>query len=448
MATNSLQYTYQSPSALIKNASEENLFLSKFSEDVKGNAPCLFWGKLNDPFIVSRCLITLSRTVQSSFNLSPMELSMLKDPIVTAGNQQIRFEGFSSCAGVYARVDLHEDGQEGDFIENGTTNVDFNPPLITALSRIQKKEKLVLSVGKKEVGFHKDGDSLIERKVPLPTKWIKGLTTVQHYFSESEADMVMNKIQALQLMKNLPKGKVKKDFFLIKRGNKFLFSPIKSSNGICIGGIHRLKLLEPLIPLINRLKVYRHPSHQATNFVLEFDRVSFTFSISRNFWRGFSGEGAALEALLEDLPNNLIQAFDNYTYTNQLFNPMEIALDHDLDISRIEQLSAKLAAMGLLGYDLEKNAFFYRRLPFKLERILTLNPRLKGADKLIQDNNVSITKNENGVVEAKIQSGGAQHFVLLKSNMEKCTCLWYSKNQGERGACKHILATKKVIKNQ
>ena len=119
---------------------------------------------------------------------------MLKDPIVTAGNQQIRFEGFSSCAGVYARVDLHEDGQEGDFIENGTTNVDFNPPLITALSRIQKKEKLVLSVGKKEVGFHKDGDSLIERKVPLPTKWIKGLTTVQHYFSESEADMVLSLI--------------------------------------------------------------------------------------------------------------------------------------------------------------------------------------------------------------------------------------------------------------
>lgn len=54
----------------------------------------------------SRCLITLSNIVQSSFNLSPFEIAKLKDPIVTAGNEKIRFEGFSHCAGVYARVDI------------------------------------------------------------------------------------------------------------------------------------------------------------------------------------------------------------------------------------------------------------------------------------------------------------------------------------------------------
>ena len=45
---------------------------------------------------------------------------------MTAGNQKIRFEGFSHCAGVYARVDVLEDGHDGEFLENGTTNVDFN----------------------------------------------------------------------------------------------------------------------------------------------------------------------------------------------------------------------------------------------------------------------------------------------------------------------------------
>jgi len=333
-------------------------------------------------------------------------------------------------------------------LESGTTNVDFNTPLITELSRIQKNDQLVLSVGKKEVGFHKEGESFIERKVPLPTKWIKGLTTVQHFFSESEAAVELNKVQAVQLFKTIPSGKVKTDFYLIKRGNKYVFSPMKSKNAICIGGIHRLKLLSPLIPMINKLRIYRHVEQQCTNIVLHFDRINFTFSLSRNFWRGFSGEGAALEDLLEDLPEQFVQAFDNYAYTNQSFNPLDLTLGHDLDISKVEKLSSKLAAMGLLGYDLERNSYFYRRLPFKLDRILTLNPRLKGADKLLAENKVEIISKDAGAVEAKVAGGGVFHYVAIKPDLEKCTCFWYSRNQGERGACKHILATKKLIKNQ
>lgn len=447
MSATDIHYQYDSLSNLTKDATAENLFLSKFSEDTKGNAPCFFWGRLKNPFVLSRCLITLSKTVQSSFNLTPFQIALLKDPIVTAGHQQIRFEGFSHCAGVYARVDVLEDGQDGAFIENGTTNVDFNVPLVTALSSIQKRDQLVLSVGKKEVGFHKDGKSIIERKVPLPSKWIKGLTTVQHYFAASEATIRINRLQAVQLFKTIPGGKVKTDYYLIKRGNKYLFSPVKSKQGICIGGIHRLKLLSPLIPLIKELQIYRHTDQQSLNLVLRFDQINFTFSISRNFWRGFSGEGAALEDLIEDLPEDLIRSFDNYSYTNQLFNDISLALNHDLGMNKIEQLSAKLAAMGLLGYDLEENAYFYRRLPFKLSRILTLNPRLKSAEKLLAENRVTIVSTEADHVEARVRSGGVEHYIVLKPGMEKCTCLWYSRNQGERGACKHILATKKRIKN-
>ena len=44
------------------------------------------WGKLTQPYMTARCLIALSNVVQSSFNLTPAQLSMLKDPIVTASN--------------------------------------------------------------------------------------------------------------------------------------------------------------------------------------------------------------------------------------------------------------------------------------------------------------------------------------------------------------------------
>lgn len=442
-----LSYKYNTYSSLEKQKGKENLLLSKFSEVNKGSSPCFFWGKLKNPYELSRCLITLSNIVQSSFNLSPFQLALLKDPIVTAGNNQIRFEGFSHCAGVYARVDVLENGQDGEFIENGTTNVDFNTSLISELGKIKKNDDLILSVGQKEVGFHKGGESFIERKVPLPSKWIKGLTTVQHYFSESDYIQTLNRIQAIQLFKTIPSGKVKTDYYLIKRGNKYLFSPLKAMSAICIGGIHRLKLLQPLIPLINELKVYPHKDMQSVTFILGFNELNFVFSISRDFWRGFSGEGAALEALVEDLPDSLVQAFDNYSYTNQEFNPALMSFEEGIDISKIEKLSTKLSAMGLLGYDLTKNGFFYRRLPFKLERILSLNPRLKGAEKLLEDDKVQIILKEDHTIEAKVEGSGVQHYVSINNNIQKCTCTWYSKNQGERGVCKHILAVKKKVKS-
>lgn len=441
-----LRYKYDTHSSIKKEKGNENLLLSKFNEVDKGSSPCFFWGKLNNPYELSRCLITLSNIVQSSFNLSPFQLALLKDPIVTAGNNQIRFEGFSHCAGVYARVDVLEDGQDGEFIENGTTNVDFNTPLISELGKIKKSDKLVLSVGRKEVGFHKEGSSFIERKVPLPSKWIKGLTTVQHYFSESEYAQTLSRIQAIQLFKTIPSGKVKTDYYLIKRGSRYLFSPLKSGSAVCIGGIHRLKLLQPLLPLINELKVYPHEDMQSVTFILCFNDLNFIFSISRDFWRGFSGEGAALEALIEDLPDTLVQAFDNYSFTNQEFNPTLMSFEEGIDIFKIEKLSTKLSAMGLLGYDLAKNGFFYRRLPFKLERILSLNPRLKGAEKLLEEDKVQITLKTDSGIEAKVEGSGVKHYVAIKGSTQKCTCTWFSKNQGERGACKHILAVKKKAK--
>jgi hypothetical protein len=95
--------------------------------------------------------------------MSPFQMALLKDPIVTAGNEKIRFEGFSHCAGVYARVDVLPGGHDGEFIDSGTTNVDFNQPMISALSRVGKSEQVLLSVGKKEVAIQASAGKIVER---------------------------------------------------------------------------------------------------------------------------------------------------------------------------------------------------------------------------------------------------------------------------------------------
>ena len=446
--TDTISYQYAAPSALQRSADQDELFLAKYSEIEKKETPCFFWGKLTQPYMTARCLIALSNVVQSSFNLTPAQLTMLKDPIVTAGNNRLRFEGFSNCAGVYARVDVLPDGHDGEFLENGTTNVDFNPGMISALGGIGRQENMVMSVGPKEVGLYHKGEKVIERKVPLPVKWIKGLTTVQIYQSVAEQLYSFNRIQTLQLFQTLPKSSVKCDYYLVMRGQKPAFSPVKSMNAVCIGGLHRLRLLEPLLPFADELKVFAHPTMQSTIWQLYFGPVRFSLSLSRECWRGFSGEGAALESLLEDVPERWIEAMDKYSYANQQFNPTLFAIEEHIDLDKVDSLAARLAAMGLLGFDLDENSFFYRRLPFKTERILSLNPRMIAAEKLLEEEKVEIISNDEKRTEARVAgSGGVRHTVILdrESEKERCTCTWFSSNQGERGACKHILAVKKLV---
>ncbi|MEO6979818.1 MAG: SWIM zinc finger family protein, partial [Mucilaginibacter sp.] len=175
--------------------------------------------------------------------------------------------------------------------------------------------------------------------------------------------------------------------------------------------------------------------------------VRFSLSLSRDAWRGFSGEGAGLEALIEDVPDSWVEQVDNYSYANQEFNPTMMAINEDIDIKNVSNLTGRLSAIGLLGYDLDENGFFYRRLPFKLSRIMSLNPRLKDAEKLLQEGKVTIVQKTADKVEAQVEGNGVKHTVILAGDKEQCTCTWFSKNQGERGICKHILAVKKLLAN-
>lgn len=419
----------------------QQLQLSGYSELTPPT--CFFQGFLTAPYIIARCLITLSNIVQSSFNLSPFQMALMRDPIATAGNEKIRFEGFSHCAGVYARIDVLPKAIDGEFPANGTVNVDFNQPMINALAGIGRQGQMMLHIGAKEISVQTSAtEKVVERKVPLPLKWIKGLTTVQIFLSAAEQVHTFNQLQAMQLFKSIPAGQPKADYYLIQRGNKPTFSPAKTANAICVGGVHRLKLLEPLLPLAHELKVFAGPDMQSTTWQLYFGDVRCSFSLSRECWRGFSGEGAALESLIADVPDAWLDAMNKYSHANQEFNPAILAVEENIHFDQVDSLTGRMAAMGLLGYDLDERQFFYRRLPFKQSRILQLNPRMKDAEKLLEENKVTILQNAPDRVEARVAGSGMQHTVIIDQGKARCTCTWFAKHQGDRGPCKHILAVK------
>ncbi|SJZ47946.1 SWIM zinc finger [Chitinophaga eiseniae] len=442
---NTICYSYPAPSAFVAG-SEPRLLLAGYSELEKAAGPAFFHGSLEQPYITARCLIALSNVVRSSFTLSPAQAGQMKDPIVTAGAEKLRFEGFSQCAGVYARVDVLPGGHRGTFSANGTVNVDFNQPMINALHAIGRSDTMRLTVNATAISVQSRPDeSITEKKVPLPMKWIKGLTTVQLFLAASEKMHTLNKVQLRQLFQGIPAGTVKADYYLAVRGNRPAFSPVKTANAVCVGGIHRLRLLEPLLPLADELQVFVHPDMQSTTWQLYFGNVRFSLSLSREAWRGFSGEGAALDALIADVPERLINAMDKYGHVNQEFNATLLAVEEQAGFEQIDQLTARLAAMGLLGFDPDENIYFYRRLPFKLNRIMSLNPRMKDAEQLLAEDKVAIVSQKENKTEARVAGSGVTHTVVIEDDLARCTCTWFAKHQGERGPCKHILAVRKKL---
>src|SRR5262249_24422306 len=104
---------------------------------------------------------------------------LLRDPVVTSNGDRLRFESFSGCCAVHARLDLLPAALDGAPALSGTTNVDLNDPMCAALAGTAAGGALLLTVGAGEVSVTTAGGSVSERKVPLPQRWLKGLGEVQ-----------------------------------------------------------------------------------------------------------------------------------------------------------------------------------------------------------------------------------------------------------------------------
>ncbi len=438
------QYQYQNTSTINVAGRNKSFILAHCSEIEQDNkVPCFFYGNIVNSFVASKCLSTLGKTVRSHFAISPDQRINMRDPIVSVGNGQLHFEAFSSCNSVYARIDVQPEGIDGEFIQSGCTNIDFNDATIRAFNTVARTEKLMVGVGSKELKVITERIETTEKKVSLPDRWIKGLGNVQVYLSQMELAFKLNKIEALQLFKAIPKTAVKTEYFLFKSGNSYAFSAVTKPNSLKIGGIHRLNLIENLLLLVDSVSFYKHEDQQSTAVVLDFKDIQMLFLLSDGVYRGFSGENKNIENLIVQLPEEWLLGINNYFKTNEVFQPTLVSIEHDIQLGTMENLQASLSSMGLLGYDLLSNNYFYRKLPFNLSRLKRFNPRLQNAIKLFDEDGVVVLQNDKNGIKAEVKgSTGVSHIVAGKGNELQCTCTWFTNNKTNRGLCKHIMAVK------
>jgi hypothetical protein len=366
----------------------------------------------------------------------------LADPVVTSGGGLLRFEGFSSCCSTYVRADLLPESYDGDVVGKGTTNVDFNEPMRAALARVRDDAGLEFAVGSQEFQLRAGGAEVIERKVDLPARWIRGMLEVQSYQAGMTRRIEAGAVEALRFFRTLPKASTSRTPLWIARGAGGLYSTTRRiDGGVRLTDSTRLKVLHQLLPMANTLTVYADDAQQANAWVLDFGSARLTLATSAEVWRGFSGEGQALWALMQAEQGAVgasiarvraqLQwqaALDAHALASQL----GVAPDVVGDVLRV------LGASGLAGFDVFAGSYFHRVLPFDLALADELHPRLVAARALLDADAVRVVRPEP--FEADVASGDVAYRVRELEGELRCTCPWFAKHQGERGPCKHVLA--------
>ncbi len=173
---------------------------------------------------------------------------MLADPVVTSSEERLRFEGFSACSSTYARVDLLPDAVAGETVGRGTTNVDFNPAMLAALARLRDADVVQLSVGSDEVKLSDAKGQVVERKVALPVRWLKGFVEVQSYQARMQLVHDVSGVEALRFLRSLPRTKTKHPAWIVPAGRGLRLSQQPAADGVRVAGLQRLRVLEGLAP--------------------------------------------------------------------------------------------------------------------------------------------------------------------------------------------------------
>src|SRR4051812_45994935 len=140
-------YHYARPSQMADSGAERDLHLATFggANAALTKHPFFFDGAVRAPHILAAMLLTLAKIVSTRFWM-PLNPALL-DPVVTSSEELLRFEGFSSCCGVYARADFEASSFDADILGRGTTNVDFNATMRGALAQVRQHDTVRLAVG-------------------------------------------------------------------------------------------------------------------------------------------------------------------------------------------------------------------------------------------------------------------------------------------------------------
>jgi hypothetical protein len=443
-----LAYRYRGPSVLRRAGAGSELLLATsggVTEAGPALHPYFFCGFLTDPAAAATGMLACAAVARSSYFTTASVVAMLRDPVVTCTADRLRFESFSSCCGVHARLDLLPQAFTDPPVAAGTTNVDFNDGMRAALAGAAISGPLLLSVGSGELAVDVADGSVTERKVPLPARWVKGFGEVQALARQMQPVGELNGTGARRFIRSIPRS-ARRPLWASPASGTFSLATTARPGAACVAGPDRLAELGPLLRFTRRLRVYGPPAEANASpapsaWELDLGTARFTLTLSPEKYRGFSGEGALLKLLADEDAAADADLLGRALAWDSRVDVGNVAASLAITPARVVAALSFLAASGRVGYDLADESFFHRELPFG-SSLAAMHPRLANARELIASGAVRLA--DGG---AAVGSGEHEHRVTF-GTADSCTCPWWGKHQGSRGPCKHVLAARMVARDE
>ena len=400
-------------------------------------APAFLKARALYPDVTAKSLRAISEIVRSRFYVPPSMLAKIlreADPVATVGADAVRFEGFSACCSAYIRLDLDDGALDVEERRKGTTNVDFGPELRGALATVARDTEMEIGIGADAVEIVTNGDAIVEKKVPLPLRWVKGFAEVQVAIAGMEPAYSLPRIAAQRFLRGLPRGKNDQGVWVAASGPSARVSARETAGAVPLRGSHRLRVFEALAGLADSLDVHVNRATGATSWALNFGVQRLWLVLNAEPWRGFSGDGGLLSRMASSDKSGVAEVTAQLNWQDRI-DPVALAATTGLAPETVEVALSELAAGGRVGFDLERAGYFHRELPFDMSRIEGLNPRLKSARALFDKGAVRWVGEA-----AEVVSSDVTHKVTPCDEGWRCTCPWFAKNGDQRGPCKHMLA--------
>jgi hypothetical protein len=440
-------YRYAMPSALSREGVLSLATSGGVTEAGPTAHPYFFAGFLAEPGPAAQGLLACAAIARARYHVASSAVAGLLDPVVTCNTDRLRFESFSGCCGVHARLDLPPGALGTGPAASGTTNVDFNPPMRAALAgAVATAGQLLLKVGDEEVTAVTESATVSERRVKLPARWVKGFGEVSALHAGMRLVADIAGADAQRFLAALPRT-ARSPLWVVPAGQTVSLVASSRPGAACLVGPERLAELRPLLRFTSRLRVYA-PADRAdppvqsglpapSAWELTIGKARFTLTISPEKYRGFTGEGALLGALATGTAADDAGLVGLMLGWDPVISLPDLSSACSLSPERADAALATLASWGKVGYDLADGAYFHRELPLGAE-MAKVHPRLADARSLVADGQVTLAA-------GGAMSGG--HRVTFGTGTggtpeDTCTCPWWGKHRGTRGPCKHVLAAR------
>ncbi|MFC8448085.1 SWIM zinc finger family protein [Kitasatospora sp. NPDC057223] len=439
-------YAYLRPSAVHEDAAGRRLALETSGGATPSGAaanPRFFSGFLTTPAPAAAALLAVADVAAARYYQPLLRASL--DPVVTANGDRLRFESFSGCCGVYARLDVLADGLDGDDIGHGTTNVDVNNPLRESLGRIGAADPLHLAVGPDALEVTTLDGPVVEKKVPLPDRWLRGFAETQVIAAGFDLRAELPAAEAVRFLRSLPRGggrsAARGAQWVVPAGSTLRPTTRPVPGAVCLPGPERLIALQRVLRHAVALRVYGPaaadgPAASAWEVVLPGMRLTLTLSPDAS--RGFSGEGGVLGALAGAAVEQDAELVAVLLAWEPRIEVADLAEQAGLSPERVRAALTRLGTAGQIGYDTAEAAYFHRQLPYDAGRAEAHNPRLRAAHALVAAGAVRLE--EGGPLATVTVDEHIQRVRTDEAGRSSCTCLWWAKYRGGRGPCKHVLA--------